>query len=352
MTARIGAAVMDTWLVRACRARSIRQLGACGLVVAAGLLLALASARYVRNFVAGPYPLSAGDLAAISDVKTAPRYFVHVEGTRTIDTGVELYEIEKRYGKEVRRSLKARYFALELGPRLLVVKTAGSPSSSVEGALAPIPLDLDQHLFNTPEMRTLRSRFYPYYLDTASFRSGGYWALGIGAVVLVFLGMTAARAWKRLQDPARHPLVERAASWGDPVSVAVEVEREHAQPWRRSGTIGITDHYLVNSSFFGFDVLRLTDLLWAYKRVTKKSVNFVPVGKDYHAVLACVGGTVAVRAKDAEVDEILRYVEARAPWAVFGHSKEIEDAFKKDPGGFVVAVAERRRRYEATSPPA
>jgi hypothetical protein len=40
------------------------------------------------------------------------------------------------------------------------------------------------------------------------------------------------------------------------------------------------------------------------------------------------------------------------PWAVFGHSKEIEDLMRKDAAGFVAGVAERKRQYEASPPTA
>jgi hypothetical protein len=344
--------VAGTWLASMVRSRATRRVVTCVLVVALGVLLGLANRRYLRNFAGGPYPMSAVDLDAISDVTAAPRYFARVTGSRTIDTGVELYEVETRSGREVRRNLKARYFALDTGSRLLVVKTAGQPVTTVEGGLVPLPADLDQHLFGSPEMRALRGRFLPYHLDTGSFRSPGYWSLGIGSVVLLVAGLVAAKARPQLRDPGSHPALERAASWGEPTAVSAEVEREHGRPWHRSGAVSLTENYLVSASFYGFDLLRLDDLLWAYKRVTKKSVNFIPTGKDFHAILVCVGGTMELQGKDAEVDDILRRVAGRVPWAVFGHSKEIEDLMKKDPSGLAAGVAERKRRHAEAAPPA
>jgi hypothetical protein len=334
------------------RTRAIRRLLTCAVVVALGLLVGVANLRYLRNFVGGPYAMSAADLDAISDVTAAPRYFARVTGTETLDTGVARYEVETRSGREVRRTLKASYFALDTGGRLLIVKTAGRATTTVEGGLVPIPPELDRHLFKDAEMRALRGRFYPYHMDTDSFRSSGYWGLGIGAVVLVIVGFTAARARAHLRDPASHPAVARASSWGELGAVSAEVEREHQQPWRRAGPVALTEHYIVTSSFYAFDVLRLGDLLWAYKRVTKKSVNFIPTGKDFHAILVCVGGTVEFKGKEAEVEETLRWAASRVPWAVFGHSKEIEDLMRKDAAGFVAGVAERKRQYEASPPTA
>lgn len=337
----------ETWLARACRARAVRALSTAVGLLMLGLFLTLGQARYLRNFFGGPYPTTTRDLDAITDAGRAPRCFVHVDGTRAVELGLEEYEIHRRNGQETSRRLKARFYALETGDRFLVVKTSGSSLTAVEGELRPVYGELETHLFSTPQMRAARARFRPYFLDTSSFRESGYWGLGLGSVFFLAVGAWALHAWKRLRAPSEHPLVARLSQWGDPSSVSAQVEQELAHPWRKAGAFALTERFLVKSSFYGIDVLRFCDLLWAYKKVTKKSVNFIPVGKDFHAVLACVGGTAEVQAKDADVDEILRYAAARAPWAVQGHSKELEAAFRKDPTGFVAAIAERRRKYES-----
>ena len=351
-SARREGTTSDTWLEGLVRARALRRLVTCAVVVVLTLLVGVANARYFRNFVGGPYSLSKAELDAISDVTAAPCYFARVVGRETFDTGVASYEVETSHGREVRRTLKANYFALDTGGRLLVVKAAGPPTTTVEGALVPIPPGLEQHLFSDSEMRALRAHFYPYHMDTGSFRSDGYWGLGIGAIVLAIAGFTAARARAQLRDPAAHPAVARAASWGEPGAVSAAVRGEYERPWRSSGPVVLTENYAVTSSFYSFDVVRVEDLLWAYKRVTKKSVNLIPVGKDFHAILVCVGGTVELKGNETEVDETLRWAAGRVPWAVFGHSKEVEELMRKDPAGFAAGVAERRRRTEASAVPA
>jgi hypothetical protein len=226
------------------------------------------------------------------------------------------------------------------------VKTAGDAATLAEGELRPWYGELQAHLFSSPEMREARPRFHPYFLDTASFRSSGYWGLGLGGLFVAGMSAWAVRAWRRLKAPASHPVLAQVAAWGDPAALSAEIEADATRPWRSASSFKIGDRYVVNASFYGLSVLRLSDLLWAYKKVVKKSVNFVPVGKDYHAVLCCAGGTAEILAKEDAVDEILHHAAARAPWAVFGHSPEIADAFRKDAAGFLAAVAERRRQFE------
>jgi hypothetical protein len=346
--APLGSTDLDsTWLVRAVRTRAVRAFSTAVALLALGALFAAGQARYLRNFFGGPYAATAEDLAAIHDPDAAPHYFVHVEGTRAVELGLEVYEVRTQSGRETGRTLKARFYALQVGDRFLVVKAANASNLVVEGELRPVDGELESHLYSSADMRAVRNRFHPYFLDTQSFRSAGYWGLGLGSVFFAVFGFWAARAWKRVQGPANDALVERASAWGDPAVVSAEIEQERERPWLKVGGFEITERYVVKATFYGLTVLRLSDLLWAYKKVIKKSVNFVPVGKDYQAVLCCAGGTAEVQTKEDRVHEILQYAAARTPWALFGHTKELADAFAKDPAGFVAAVAERRRQFEA-----
>jgi len=93
-------------------------------------------------------------------------------------------------------------------------------------------------------------------------------------------------------------------------------------------------------------------LLWAYKRVTKHSVNFIPTGKSYAAVLACYGGAAEVRGREKKVDAVLAFAAERAPWAVFGFSDDLSKLFKKKTQDFCLAVEEKARMGEQGACPA
>ena len=107
----------------------------------------------------------------------------------------------------------------------------------------------------------------------------------------------------------------------------------------------ITDQFLIRSTFFSFDILRVADLLWAYKRITKHSVNFIPTGKTYDAVLICYGGAATIQSSEKTTDEILRFAAQRIPWAIFGFSKEIEEYFNKNTRDFCAAVEQRKQEW-------
>ncbi len=337
---------MDTWIQGMVRKRCLRRVVAWGLATASLLPLALSQKRYISNFVMGPFDLGPAELDSIRDVAQAPRYFARVTGSKAIETGIQQITIRKRGGVETSRSVSAAYYALVVGERLLLAKTSSGPPQTVEGELAAVPADLDRQLFDTADMQATRKRFYPFYVNGESFRYPGYWAIA-GALVFGFLFFKkAVPAWRHLRNPATHPVLQRVAAWGDPIGIAVEAEREHRSP-RYKGGDGwvVTDQYLLRSTFFSFDVLRLADLLWAYKKVTKHSVNFIPTGKTYEAVLACYGGSATVKGTDKTVDEVLGFAAQRTPWAVFGFSKELETLFARKTPDFCTAVEQRKREW-------
>src|SRR5262249_52997053 len=155
---------------------------------------------------------------------------------------------------------------------------------------------------------------YPFILNDASFRIPGYIAAAALLIFIFYLVKHCFPAWKHMQEPSSHPIAKRIESWGDFIGVAVATERESLSP-RYGGKNGwmITDQFLIQSTFFTFDVLRLSDLLWAYKTVTRHSVNFIPTGKTYAAVMICYGGAARIESSEKTTEEILGFVAQRAP---------------------------------------
>src|SRR5206468_2968555 len=169
------------------------------------------------------------------------------------------YGVHTQDGVETSREESGAYRALVFGRRFLVVRTAGAASPVAEGKLVPWPAELESQLFDSKEMRSLRSSFYPFYLDGESFRRPGYVVIAVGIVFL----------------------------------------------------------------------LLFLDVLWAYKKITKHSVNFIPTGKTYEAIIQCYGGNATIPGKEKNVHELLEYVQQRAPWAIYGYSDDLSATFTK-----------------------
>ncbi|HEX9218305.1 MAG TPA: DUF6709 family protein [Gemmatimonadales bacterium] len=341
---------MDSWISQRIRAVSFRRVVVWTLALVGGVLLATSDRRYILNFLAGPYKLERADLDSIHDVTATPRYYARIAGDRVLDTGLRQYTVHTQSGVETRREESAAYHALVIGNHYLVVRTAGPESRQAEGKLVPWPEDLENELFDSKDMRSLRSSFYPFYLDTDSFRRPGFVVIGVAIVFLLLFVWQALPAWRAWREPDRHPLAQRIAKWGDPIGVAVEAEHDFNNSLLR-GKAGwrFGNRFLVRSSFFSFNILRLQDVLWAYKKITKHSVNFIPTGKTYEAIVNCYGGTATIRGSEKKVGEMLNFVQQRAPWAIYGFSDQLAATFNKHRQDFARGVEQRKQEWAQKS---
>ena len=344
---------MDSWISQRIRAVSFRRVVVWTLGLVGGVLLATSDHRYIVNFLGGPYKLERADLDSIRDVTATPRYYARVAGDRVLDTGLRQYTVRTQAGVETSREEAAAYHALVIGNHYLVVRTAGPESRQAEGKLVPWPEDLENELFDSKDMRSLRSSFYPFYLDTGSFRRPGFVGIGVAIVFLLLFIWQALPAWGAWRDPERHPLAQRIAKWGDPIGSAVEAEHEFNNSLLR-GKHGwrFGNKLLVRSSFFSFNVLRLQDVLWAYKKITKHSVNFIPTGKTYEAIVHCYGGNATIPGSEKKVNEMLTFVQQRAPWAIYGYSEPLAATFNKQRQEFARGVEQRKQDWAQKAAPA
>ena len=338
---------METWIAKRIRSVSFRRVFVWTLVLIIGVLLATSDRRYVANFMGGPYALTRSDLDSIRDVEMTPRYYARVSGDKVLDTGLRQYRVHTQNGVETSREESGAYRAIMMGNRFLVVRTADAESPVAVGKLIPVSDELDRQLFDSKEMQSLRSNFYSFYLDTDSFRRPGYVVIAVGIVFLLLFVWQVLPAWRAWRNPEHHPLAKRIATWGDPVGVAVAAEQEweHAL-LRPGGGWRFGKQYLIKSSFFSVQVLRFRDVLWSYKKITKRSVNFIPVGKSYEAIVHCHGGTATISGNEKRVHEILGFVQQQAPWSILGWSQQLADTFNKRVGDFAGSVEQRRQQWE------
>jgi hypothetical protein len=335
---------VESWISKRIRSVSFRRVVVWSLVLLAGVLLAASDQRYIANFIGGPYNLVGADLDSIRNVEATPHYYARVSAEKVLDTGLREYTVRTRSGVETSRDESAAYHALVMGNRFLVVKTPGAGVNVAEGRLVPWPPELESQLFDSREMRSLRANFYPFYLDSGPFRRPGYIVIAVAVVFLALFFWQAFPAWRAWRNPEAHQLAKRIATWGNPLVVSAEAEREYQQPYLKAGGgWRLGNKYMVQSGFFGIDVVRVQDVLWAYKKITKHSVNFIPTGKSYEAVVNSYGRTATIPGKEKGVDQVLLFLQSKAPWAVHGFSDELQALWTKKQAEFVAAVEDRRR---------
>jgi hypothetical protein len=79
-------------------ARCIRRVTTWALLLVCIVFFGFAESRYIRNFVLGPFDLGPAELESIKDASETPRYFAKVNGSKAIETGIQVITIRKRRG--------------------------------------------------------------------------------------------------------------------------------------------------------------------------------------------------------------------------------------------------------------
>lgn len=335
---------MDTWIIRMCRKKAQRKVHLLVLSVIATAALLFCFRRYALNFLLGPFPMSEAELSQVANPDSEPHYFAKVKGDEFLDTGIQ--EVEGKKGADGQlqdKKVTSGFYATRTGSRFLIIKAAAKPVGAAAGELTAFSSDLSSQFFTGENGERLRSKSYPFYLDTMGFRGPGYWSLAIGLIILIFIAQSGREGLARLRDLNGDPLLGKVRKWGDPVEISAQIERElkDGVPFKDS-TVSITGSYFIVDSYFSIDLFRLHDLLWAHKKVTKNSVNYIPTGKTYEAIFYCYGGNVTISGKEAQIDKMLAFAADKAPWAVLGWTQELSDLWDKKISEFCAAVEERR----------
>jgi hypothetical protein len=82
----------------------------------------------------------------------------------------------------------------------------------------------------------------------------------------------------------------------------------------------------------------------AIQEGTKHSVNFIPTGTSFAALLYDRhGDSLELRAGQKQVEALMSMICQQAPWIAAGFSKDLERLWKSQKTAFIGAVDERRK---------
>ncbi len=339
-------------------ARTNRNLLIVNLLLVGAIAgLFYANAKYMINFFRGAEPVTAADLARAHSVDDRFRTFVRVEAKKSIPSGIRDIEqqVDKYTNKVESETTKAEYKYLLIGDRLLVVKTApGTPDStmSYSGELIPIPSDVSRAVIVPVQNDdpTLSDKFLPFMLDTVDYRTAGYWAVGLGVPTLLLSLWNLVRWWGRNQNPTSHPLYRRLTAYGNPEMLSHEIDAAVSAGRAKFGNAFLAGPWIFQSTAFSLSFLNFDEIVWAYKKVTKHSVNFIPTGKTYAALVCGRTGTIlTIPAKEPVVNSLLQALMQSAPWVLFGYNAEIQGHWSKNRAGLAAVVEEKRKQLRGQS---
>jgi hypothetical protein len=331
--------------------RQIRRANRNLLIVNVVILLIVGGViagnwKYLTNWFRGPAPIVAATLATVHSRNEMERFFVQFDVPEVLESGLQEQEEKNGHVERVTADFQVAW----VGDKALVLKTKPNATSThLVGALVDVPTDVMAALKKDlpPERQNV---LLPFMLDTVEYRENGWWILGL-CIPMFGLALWNLNKWsRRTSDPASHPMVKKIGGEQAVIQHGQQLDMEMMGGGEKFGAATLTANWVVVPYFFGTHLARLEDTAWVYKKVTKHSVNFIPTGKTYEAVLWGRNGVMtSVSGKEPQVEKLLQTIATRAPWVVGGFSAELDNAWKKDRAGFVAAVDQRRAKAKGVA---
>jgi hypothetical protein len=333
--------------------KSIRRLSRNMILASLGCLaviftLVALNGRYFLNVLLGPFPTPIDEILTLSDPSTRMQYYVNVEGDDHADTGY-VYFSKSNSGKE---TIEAQYHALLLGERLLLVKSkAEEIQNQMAGALVKLT-SIEQAKVIAPlesEVPDIKGSFLPFMLDATNFRTNGYITLAVVGILILIMLILFFLGLYRFFEPEVHPAMKALRNYGELKTVVQEIDAEmnavHTQVGKK---VHFTPHWLISSAS-SFGALPYKDIIWSYKRVTRKSYYGIPVGKLFAALVHDrFGRLVTIPGKEANVDQVLWNIKKMAPGTLRGFSEAWLQQWKKDRAGMIAMVDASRQKPAAS----
>jgi hypothetical protein len=347
-----------TWLERQVRAVSMRQLLLSLLAIAAFLTWCGVNWPYLENYFLGPTTMASGEIAKIGTLQAVEGKWIKATPEKIIDTGVDHITTTRRRRGGESKSVSAHYYAAQFGERLLFIKaeSGDEPKGEVEGSFVPVPGDLFGAATGNKGSADLQARFLPVMLDTSDFRQYGNWGLIVGGLLSAGALVFGLRALGRRSSPAKHPALAALVSpHGAPslaeASARIEHDLSQGTSVKSKGHL-LTSGYHTQSGGLTMKAQPLSDLLWAFHRVTTNKIyGFIPVGRSHALVLhyAKEKQPIEMKISKANAEANMFFLATNAPWAVIGFDDGIAEMYKKQRKEFIAAIEDRKVKIAAAA---
>jgi len=273
-------------------------------LVALGAVVLGFNWKYVYNFAAGPAPFSAALAAA-----PGAREFVTAQGTLVPTGWAQDSTVRLLRGLVETKSTTARYLAMVVDGRLLVVKApVDFAGQTVAGRLVALPAAIQATI--PPSYAA-----YPWMVDaTIGYRWDFNLFVPAAALVFVLGVVLFANALWRSGGVERHPMIARLAASGTPLTVVdrLETELRAAPAADRVGPFVVTRSALVAIEP-SLIIAPFQDLVGAGVKTTSGKSG------DRHSLMLWLRGRrfpESINLELARAQAVVDRISARAPYAV------------------------------------
>jgi hypothetical protein len=302
------------------------------LLILSGLIF-LWQLKYISNLFSGPRPivgealeseLLSGNIKSVNINLRLPRDSVFQTGYTNVTK-----KIDKYTNKVESQTTDSEYYITLIGKHILVLESTPDklPSGHFSGVIIPLQSDLRRKLiddFNSTQgLAGWGDYIFPFTLSNKSMLEfSGFWVFLIGIGLLCWGAILVYRRTTDIEDNKHYAYrIAKTAGYYSIDSLSADYIISRQAGMVEIGKYHLCNQFLFANRFFSFKIYPLSQMIWAYKKVTKKSINFIPMGVD-HTLVMHFRPNVMVEIKEPEenVNKHLILLTSLCPEAKFGYN--------------------------------
>jgi DnaJ-class molecular chaperone len=328
-------------------------------LIGIALLLGLGCSqyRYLYNCFLGAQKINTEQLLNLKHADRIDREFVTFTSSKIIDTGIAKVIINQKTNVETVDS-KYAVAMLDRG-RAILVKTYPQDDLqkfTLTGKLLKTPVDIQEEVTDRLlETRpNLKDKILPVMLESMNYKSSLDGLLFILASGLGLCSWNLFKSKIRTNNPRKHPMYRSLTRYGDGDLLACNIDHEIKDRYNSQelagNTLFITPSWLLFTQTYNLQIVKLDRLMWAFKKVTNHSINFIPTGKTYTIVLYDrFGKERNFSMSETEVGFTIQKIRRYAPWAVVGYTPESRKMWDWRRKEFYAMVEQRQHTSQSRS---
>jgi len=158
-------------------------------------------------------------------------------------------------------------------------------------------------------------------------------------VVLIVAGINIwniIKGVKSFINPTNHKIYKNLINSYYPIDVIEAIDDEaSSNAVEKLDKLTVLPSWWIGQNFFTITVVKVNDILWVYKKVTKNSINLIPMGKTFDLVIGLSNRHIKIISmKEKNIDKVLNYIKDRYPWIITGYSEELKATWDRRFGEF------------------
>lgn len=303
-----------------------------------------------HNKILGPKEVKISEVSKLKASGFDARNYVKISPEKKAATG--LAYIEHKYDKnhrETSKTVKKVYYALKDGQNVIFAAVPADKINMityngwVREMTSEERINLSKDITKLKTAENFKVSEYILDADDSSIAIFLYVVFGIVIIINLF---NILRAIKYSKFPEEHKVYKKLMQYGNADEVINSIEEELTyDSFPNNKKLYVLKSWIVSSKGFSVDVNKIDDIVWAYKKVTKHSVNFIPTGKTFELILHFNNKSQStIGLKKDEADYILTLFNQMYPWIVLGFTNQIKKEWKSNSQQLIDYVQAEKQR--------